>query len=64
MVGGRLRDVVVHEGSTVLSDPWTILAQQKTKNLFTGMCACLLIDHALLSYLCDGCLKPASRKAS
>ena len=38
MVGGRLRDVVVHEGSTVLSDPWTILAQQKTK-IYSLECA-------------------------
>lgn len=28
------------------------------------MCACMFIDHALVSYLCDGCLKPASGKAS
>ena len=60
MVGGRLRDVVAHEGSTVLSDSW----RKKRQNLFTGMCAFMLIDHALVSYLSDGCLKPASRKAS
>ena len=28
------------------------------------MCACMFIDHALVSYLWDGCLKPASRKVS
>ena len=60
MVGGRLRDRVAHEGSTVLSD----LVQKKTKKVFTGMCGCMFLDHALMSYSSDGCLKPASRKAS
>ena len=62
MVDVRLRDLVAHEGLTVLSDSWY---KEKTKILCTGMCACMLIDHALVSYLSDGCLKPAaSRKAS
>ena len=56
MVGGRLQDVVAHECSTVLS--------KKTKILFTGMCAWMFIDHTLTPNLSDGCLTPASRKAS
>ena len=43
MVGGRLRDVVAHECSTVLSNSW----RKKTKILFTGMCAWTFIDHTL-----------------
>ena len=63
MVGGRLRDVVAHEGSTVLSDSWCKEKKDK-KKLFTGMSGCMFLDHALMSYSSDGGLKPASRKAS
>ena len=60
MVGGRLRDVVAHECSTVLSNSW----RKKTKILFTGICAWMFIDHTLTPNLSDGCLTPASRRAS
>ena len=34
MVGGRLRDVVAHEGSTVLSDSW----RKKRQKIYSLEC--------------------------
>ena len=48
MVGGRLRDVVAHEGSTVLSDSWP----KKRQKIYSLECVLLCLWIMPLRLIC------------